>query len=269
VGTSTPRQFRVMAWLHLIRTARYLYSMVNWALVDGLWITIYVLGTLTFASPQSYPRVAPMVFWAVLAWNLMSTPVWTIGNWARFYINMELYEEHEVAGASHSIFLSLRSLPALLVSLATAAVVGGFIAYTTRAPILRVGDPLLLAASLGAITLMAVLYSLILAFLSLFTRAPAPLLDFMNFFLFIAGGIAAPISKLPGPVRLFALATPYSHPAELMRLAAVGQPTYLPPGVEALATTAWITVLTLAWMTTKSLAVSRARREGVRGIGRM
>lgn len=263
------RQLRVMAWLHLIRTTRYLYSMANWALVNGLWTSIYVLGALTFASPQSYPMVAPMIFWAVLAWSLMSTPVWTIGNWASYYINMGLYEEHEVAGASHSLFLSLRSLPALLVSLATAAVVGGFIAYTTGAPILRVDDPLLLAASLGALTLMAVLYSLILAFLSLSTRAPAPLLDFMNFFLFIAGGIAAPVSRLPGPLRLFALATPYSHPAELVRLAAVGQPTYLPPRVEALATIAWILALTLAWTVTRSLAVSRARREGVKGIGRM
>ncbi|MEB2835791.1 MAG: hypothetical protein GSR80_001320, partial [Desulfurococcales archaeon] len=262
-------QFRAMLWLHVVRTGRYLYSLANWVLVEGLWVTIYVLGALTFASPSSYPRVAPMVFWAVLAWNLMSTPVWTIGNWARFYVNMGVFEEHEIAGASHSLFLALRSLPAILVSLGTAGVVGAFIAYVTGAPVLEARDPLLLAASLAAITLDAIFYSLVLAFLSLATRAPAPLLDFMNFLLFIAGGIAAPVSRLPGPVRVFALLTPYSHPAELMRLAAVGEPTYLPPALEALLTLAWLAVMALAWLASAHWALGLARREGVRGIGRM
>ncbi len=243
--------------------------MANWALVDGLWISIYVLGALTFASPSSYGVVAPMVFWAVLAWNLMSTPLWTIGNWTRFYIAMGVFEEHELAGASHSLFLSLRALPAIIVSLGTAAVVGGFIAYVTRAPILHVENLLLLAGSLAAITAMATLYSLTIAFLSLATRAPAPLLDFMNFLLFIAGGIAAPVSRLPGPVRAFAVATPYSHPAELMRMAAVGLKPYLEPRLEALLTVAWLAGLTLLWLAARRWALIRARREGVRGIGRM
>ncbi|MEB3851068.1 MAG: ABC transporter permease [Desulfurococcales archaeon] len=263
------RQARAMAWLHLVRTSRYVYSMANWAVVDGLWITIYVLGALTFASPESYPTVAPLVFWAVLAWGLMSTPTWTIGNWARFYVAMGVFEEHELAGASHSLFLAMRSLPAVAIGLGSAAVVGAFVSHVAGVPVARAENPALLAASLLAITVMATLYSLVLAFLSLATRAPAPLLDFVNFLLFIVGGIAAPVSRLPHQLRLVALATPYSHPAELMRLAAVGLRPYLPAGVEAALTLAWIALMAAAWLAARTWALRLARREGVRGIGRM
>ena len=267
VGLS--RQFRAMAWLHLVRTSRYAFGMLNWALVDALWVSIYVLGALSFTDPREYPVVAPAVFWAVVAWSLMSTPVWTVGNWARFYVAMGVFEEHELAGASHSLFLSFRSLPAVAVGLASSAVVGAFVALVTGAPVLEARDPLLLAASLAAVHAVALLYSLTLAFLSLATRTPAPLLDFLNFLLFIAGGIAAPLSRLPGPLRAFALATPYSHPAELMRHAAVGMETYLPPPAHGALTLAWLAALTLVWRATSRYMLARARREGVRGVGRM
>ncbi|MET1100968.1 MAG: ABC transporter permease [Pyrodictiaceae archaeon] len=242
--------------------------MANWGIVDFLWMSIYILGALAFTSPSEYRVVAVNVFWAIVAWNLMSTPSWTIGNWIRFYILMGLLEEHELASASHSLFLTLRVIPSMIVSSVSAIAAAVFLTAITGANILVVRDPLLLAASLVAILAMATLYSLTLAFLSVFTSAPAPLLDMLNFVLFVAGGIAVPVSRLPAPLRIVAIATPYSHPSELMRYATTGMKPYLGVAGEAIASIAFIALLATGMTTAKRAAMKLIRREGPRGIGR-
>ncbi|MCE4619595.1 MAG: hypothetical protein F7C33_01070 [Desulfurococcales archaeon] len=131
-------------------------------------------------------------------------------------------------------------------------------------------NPGLLALSLTVILLQSTIYGLILAYASMVTEAPAPLLDFLNFFLFVAGGIAVPIQRLPGMLKALALLTPYSYPAELLRLSVVaGYRTYLPPALDALAMTLYTTGLFLLLLIVRGRVQEKARREGVRGIGRM
>ncbi len=259
---------RAMLWLHLIRITRYIPGLVNWSVVDGLWISIYVLGAIMFTDPERYVEVAPLLFWAVFAWNLMSTPVWVVGNWSGFYINMGLYEEHEIAGASHSLFLSLRVIPSTIASLITAAVVGYMVYYVTGADVLAVREPLALVLSLASILALSLAYSLLLAYAAIVTQAPAPMLDFMNFILFIIGGVGVPVDSIPEQVRWIAVITPYSHPAEVMRWSITGREPYLGLAGEVLATIAFLAV---AWATVyiaSVLARRHARLYGVRGIGR-
>ena len=262
------RRIYAMLWLHVVRTSRYLWSLANWGVTEFMWIAIYILGALAFTPEERYGDVVPTIFWAVIAWNMMSTATWTIGNWIRFYINMGMFEEHELADASHALFLTLRTLPALVETIVAAVFVGVFLANVTSVEVLRASNPLLLGASLALILVMAILYSLSLAFLSMAAGSPAPLLDFLNFILFIVGGIAVPVSSLPGALRLVAILTPYSHPAELMRYASVGWTPYLGVHGEVLASLAYITFMgSMAWLIYR-WARWRALREGVKGIGR-
>ncbi|MEB3846901.1 MAG: ABC transporter permease [Desulfurococcales archaeon] len=256
-------------WLHTVRTARYLTSSLNWAISDGLWVTIYVLGALAFTPPSHYNAVVPMVFWAVIAWTFMSLSVWVIGNWVRFYISMGVYDEHELAGVDHAMFLSFRVIPLLILTILSVSVVALFIYIVTEvAPTIL--NPGLLALSLAVILLQSTIYGLILAYASMVTEAPAPLLDFLNFFLFVAGGIAVPIQRLPGMLKALALLTPYSYPSELLRLSVVpGYKTYLPPALDAIVMTLYTTGLLLLFLLVRSRVREKARREGVRGIGRM
>ncbi len=255
------------AWVHLLRMRRFALSLINWGLVDFLWLSIYVFSVLAFAEPKAYPLVVPAVFWAMIAFSLMSTPVWTVGNWVRFYIGMGLLEEHELAGANHSAFLALRALPAIPMALIAGVGAATLLYAATGINPLRVRDPILLAVSLAAILIQATLYSLLIAFAGMATRTPTPLLDFMNFFLFVAGGIAVPVSTLPGPLRLVAVLTPYSHPAELMRHAVAGMEPYLGVAGEALASLAYTCILgVVAWGASR-WALRKVRVWGAKGIG--
>ncbi len=256
-------------WLHTIRTTRYMTSSMNWAISDGLWVTIYVLGALAFTNPSNYGIIVPMVFWAVMAWTLMSLPVWVIGNWVRFYIAMGVFDEHELAGVDHALFLSFRIIPLLILTIGTVSVVALFI-YIVTGIVPAVLNPLMLLFSLSMILLQATIYGLILAYASMVTEAPAPLLDFLNFFLFIAGGIAVPIRQLPTPLRAMALLTPYSYPAEILRLSVVpGYETYLPIGLEIFSIFSYTLILLLILLIIRRKVSWKVRREGVRGIGRM
>lgn len=261
------RRLAAYAWVHTLRMRRLAFSLVNWGLVDFLWLSIYVFSVLAFADPESYADVVPSVFWAMVAFTLMSTPVWTVGNWARFYVSMGLLEEHEIAGASHSAFLALRSLPAIPMALVAGAGASALLYASTGVNPLRASHPAILAAGLAAILAQATLYSLVLAFAGMATRTPTPLLDFMNFFLFVAGGIAVPVSSLPGPLRVVALLTPYSHPSEIIRYSATGARPYLGLAGEALATLAYTAILALAAWAASRWALGRVKLWGAKGIG--
>ena len=245
-------------------------GLVNWAVVDAMWVSIYVLGALAFTSPEKYSGVAPFVFWAVFAWSLISTPVWVIGNWMGFYVNMGVYEEHEIEGVNHSIFLSVRVLPALMVSLLSAGVVGGFLALSVGVNPFGEVDPVLLALSLSVLMVMSVLYSLVIAYAGLALSTPAPLLDIMNFFLFVAGGIAVPVADLPQPLRILAISTPYSHPAEIMRYSVDQEYTpFFGFDGEAFASLFFLVFLVLLVRVVEKWSRGKVLREGLRGIGRM
>ena len=265
----TLSRFYAMLWVNVLWRARYVYGSLNWALSDGLWVTIYVLGVLAFTRPEQYSLVVPMVFWAVFAWTLISMPVWIIGNWVKFYIAMGVYEEHELAGVDHAVFLSLRVIPSLIITIPSVLVVMLFL-YAVTGILPGAVNPVLLSACLILILVQATVYGLILPYLGLFTGTPAPLLDFFNFFLFIAGGIATPIASLPAPLQLFAIATPYSHPAELMRASIVANyKPYLGFLGEVFASTAYTLLLVLVFVVSRRLVTRKIRREGVKGIGRM
>lgn len=256
-----------MAWLHVLRTQRFTISLINWGLVDFLWISVYMLAVLAFTAPDMYPSVVPLVFWAIIGFTLMGSPTWVIGNWMRHYVNMGIFEEHEMLKVNHTLFLAMRIIPSLSMALIAGLAASLFLYAITGVNPLAIQNPLLLAASLLAILAMATLYSLTLAYLSLYLGAPAPALDLLNFMLFIVGGIAVPVGSLPEPLRWLAIATPYSHPAEIMRHAIAGLEPYLGLHGEALASALMLATLILVLRLMERKALSKARREGVRGIG--
>ncbi|MEB3859880.1 MAG: ABC transporter permease [Desulfurococcales archaeon] len=265
---SVKARLYALVWLHLVRTSRFTLSLVNWGVVEFLWLSIYILGVLSFADPSEYATIVPMVFWAVAAFGLMSTPVWTIGDWMKYYVNEGILEENELCNVSHTLFLALRALPSIVLTLASLGIAWLFLREVTGLNPARAEEPLFLLFGLSFILLQATLYSLIIAFLSLYTEAPGPLLDFMNLLLFVAGGVAAPIDRLPEPLKIVAVIAPYSHPAEVMRYGSVGYAPYLGLTAEIIVTIAYTSLLALTVAAVSRASLRKARVEGVKGIGR-
>ena len=263
------REARAMLWLHLKRAVRYKYGLINWGVIEFLYMAIYMLGALAFSPREQWPLVSKYVFWGILAWTMVSTPTWTIGGWTRFYVNMGLWEQHEAVGASHSLFLSMRIIPAVIAGFIGSITAYGFLLAEVGGGIGVEGSIALALIFLLWLILQSTLYGLLLSYLSLLTSTPGPMLDVLNILLFIIGGIGVPVANLPRAAQLFALATPYSHAAELLRWSTIGSQPYLGVPGEVAAGLLTTLGLGLTALYARNKAYSSARRNGIKGIGRM
>lgn len=262
-----PLHIKAMLWAHMLRSYRMKLSLINWGLIDFLWLAIYIIAVIAFTSPESYQQVIPMVFWALVAWSFISMPTWSIGNWARFYINHGLFESHEISRASHALFLSLRIIPSMIMGLISVAAASIFLYLVTDTYPFRIMNIGLLAVSLAFLLLQSLFYSLTLAFLSIRLSTPAPLLDVMNLAVFIMGGVAVPVDAIPHPLRIIALLIPYSHPAEILRYSVVSRSPYLGLEIELMLAVAYTLILFIIMMATYRNSLYIARVRGVKGIG--
>ncbi|MCE4604754.1 MAG: ABC transporter permease [Aeropyrum sp.] len=260
-------QAAVMTWAHFKRAWRMKYNMVNWAIIDALWLLIFIFAGLAFTPPEYYPRVVPILFFSMVLWSLMSTPIWAIGNWVRFYINIGLIDEHELAGASHVAFLATRSIPSTIISIISAIAVGTILYLATGVNPLRVGNIPLLLFSMVMVLSMATAYALIIAFAGMKLKVPAPMLDIMNIAFFFIGGVAVDVDNIPWPLTIVAVLTPYSHPAELMRYAVSGFPPYLGFAGEVLASIIFLALLAAIVAVVYRIAYTDYRSLGARGVG--
>ena len=257
----------IAVWAHLKRAYRMRFNMFSWAISDVLWLLIFIYAVLAFTDPGSYGTVVPVVYWSLVAWSLMSTPVWAIGNWVKSYVNLGLIDYNELSGMSHKVFMAMRALPSLCISLIAALAAAAFLYASTGVVPFKALNPLLLAAALASILAIATLYSLSISWAGLRLSVPAPLLDVMNRALFIGGGVAVDVEAIPWPLRLIAIATPYSHPAEIMRYAVAGNEPYLGLVGEALATLFFIALLYLAQEALYRSAMKKYQTTGVKGVG--
>ena len=260
-------QLYATMWAHSLRVWRMKWNLVSYAAVTTLWMLVYSYAVIAFTEQADAATVVPKIFWALVAWILLGTPPYAVGNWVKSYINLGLMEQNEIAGVSHRLFLATRVPPALAAA-ATAALVAGAMLYlgTGANPVVAV-EPLAVAAGLLLVLAASTVYSLLLADISIITRVPPSLIDFLSLLVFVAGGVAAPLEALPGPVKALAILLPYSHAGELIRLGAVGEPTVLAPEQHLAAAAALIALTVALEDVTHRVAMRSVRRRGVQGIG--
>jgi len=269
-GSARPLlMFRAILWVHTLRLWRYRYSLVNMALNTMLWLLVFLLGALMFLPREKLASAATIAFWGLSMWQIMSTTVWLVGGWAGFALVLGVFEEHMLLGVPLSAFFAGRVIPGMAV-----AWLGIGLVYFTMSEVLGYAvaspkDPLLLAYGLVLMVVMASSYGLCLAALSIRIGVPGVMLDIMNFAFFVVGGIATPVEALPDALRLVALMVPYSHAAEIVRCGAVGLPPHLGLGPELLVATVLACAMAFLASIAHELATAYARRNGIKGIGRM
>ncbi len=261
---------RAFLYLHTLRTWRYKYSFINMTLNLGLWISIFILGALVFVPPENLPDTAPYIFWGVILWNVLSSCVWSLGGWTWFFLSMGMYEEHKLHNTSVVSVLAGRTITVLTDIALITPVMYFVVTKATGGSVTLVTNPAFIVGGFVAMFIMSLSYGLTLSELSLRIGVPGTLLDISNFLLLVMGGIAVPISKLPGPIQNIAVLIPYAHASELVRYGATGMETYLPLHVEVV-----IVMILSTSMMVSALALYRyvedhyLRRYGPRAIGRM
>jgi len=262
-------KIRAILWLHALRFLRYKLSLTNYVITIILWYAIFVLGALMFIPREQLPQIAPLTFWGLVMWNIISNSVWLIGGWTWFFVSQGFVEEHILLNTKPSLVLIGRAFTGLLVStIATILVMIVFIGIVGKA-IVEIHNSVLIVIGLVEIVIMAICYGLFLAALSFIVRVPGTLLDVANFMVFIIGGIGVPIHRLPNVLKYVAIIIPYSHAAEIVRWGIANVEPYLGTNLELLISA----VITLSMLITSiyvfEVVENHVKRYGVRAIGRM
>ena len=181
-----------------------------------------------------------------------------------------MYEEHKLANTSVLEVISGRSITVLMDIVLITPIMYFLVTQITGGKVIFAVSPLYILMGFLGMFLMSLSYGLSLSALSLRMGVPGTLLDISNFFLLVMGGIAVPVESLPGPAKLLAIAIPFSHPAEIVRYGATGNPTYIPLHIELMIM--WIytaALLLLAYFLFRYVEDKYLRLYGPRAVGRM
>jgi len=203
----------------LVRSKGFIYGSVSLA----LWITMFIAPMSLFMGREVDPsRAAAYGFTAVMIFLAYSAATWDWGAELRWLINSGVFEYY-IASNSGFVAHYLGILPVSLMWVG-AALAGNYLVLTLvfGPPALSVHDPLALVAGLGMLISVLVGYGLLLGGTLISTGSAGFLLEILTFILPIATGGLTPLSRLPKPFQLFALSTPFSYPAELVRYAMLG-----------------------------------------------
>ena len=256
-------------WLHLVRLSRYKYGFINFILVTILWYLIYLLGALMFVPEDEVSTVAIITFWGVVLWSMMNNCVWLIAGWTWFILVTGLAEEHIIHNVNPLLFITGRFLTGFSVSLATIPlVVLVFISFSGY-NLLSIYNPFYLVLGISLILVYATLYALTLASLSLRTNVPGPMLDIVNIFMYIGGGIGIPLYRMPSGLREFTLLVPYTHAAEITRYGVLGIEPYIGLGNELIIAFVYLLIMLSLTLVIVRRVVKYIRLHGVKAIGRM
>ncbi len=260
---------KAIVWLHLVRLSRYKYGFMNWILVDIMWYIIFLLGALMFVPSSEFSTVAVITFWGIVEWAMMNNSVWLIAGWTWFILSMGLVEEHIVHNVNPLKFVSGRVITGLSISLVTIPLVLLVFSNIAHTNLLKIMNPIYLLLGIALIIAYATMYALTLAALSFRTQIPGTMLDILNIFMYIGGGLGVPVERMPEPLRVFALFVPYTHAAEITRYGTAGLEPYLGLEKELVIATIYLIVEALIAAVIVSRVMEYIRKYGVRAVGMM
>jgi len=260
---------KAVIWLHILRLWRYKFSFINNVFSIMLWITIFVLGALMFIPKEQMSYVAPITFWGIVMWNIMSNSVWFIGGWSWFFISQGFVEEHIIVNTKPSLVFAGRVLTGLSITLLASFTLYLIFSGMFGTDLLKIYNLEYLVLGLLCVLIISVSYSLILAAISFRIGVPGTAIDIVNFLILIIGGIIAPVSKLPEPIRVIAIMLPYSHPAELVRYGVAGINPILGIEGETIISPLIAVLFVILAITLFNNVEKRIRKHGVKAVGRM
>ncbi len=260
---------KAILWLHLLRLSRYKYSFVNYILVDILWYMIFLLGALMFVPTQGFVDTAIITFWGIVLWVILNNSVWLIAGWTWFILSIGMVDEHILTNTNPLLFITGRFITGMTISFSTIPLVLIIFTNIAGSKALTILHPLWLITGMMLMISYAVLYALALAALSLRTEVPGSMLDILNIFMYIGGGLGAPLKFMPEALRSFAILMPYTHAAEIVRYGVLGIEPYLGLSREAVIATVYLAGMAITVYFIVKRVTEYIRRYGARAVGMM
>lgn len=211
--------FKAYAVSELVRSKGFIYGFIGFS----LWIVLFIAPMSLFVDPgHSTTDIATYGFTAILIFMFYSIATWDWAAELRWMINRGMLEYYIASGSGflpHYLGIMPVSMiwlgAALLINYATLSLLWG-------PPQIVIADSLVFLAGFAMLLTVLVAYALILGGTVISSGTTGFVMEIISFILPMATGGLAPLSRLPYALRTFALATPFSYPAEAIRYSMLG-----------------------------------------------
>jgi len=211
----------------LVRSRGLFYGLMG----ISLWILLFTLPVTLFADPGSDPGfLSAQVFTGIMVFLFYSAATWDWAAEIRWMINDGRLEYYIASGSGFlPHYLGIMPISFTWVSLSLGATYF-LLSLVLTPPVLVIRDWILFFYGLLLLVVTLLGYALILGGTILSAGASGAIIEFLGFILPVATGGLTPLARLPRQLRIFALTTPFSYPAELLRHSLLGTPLVLNVG---------------------------------------
>ncbi|MEM0004866.1 MAG: ABC transporter permease [Desulfurococcaceae archaeon] len=202
-----------------IRSRGFIYGLMSMA----LWITMFSAPVIMFTgSDVNVNEVATRIFIGIMLFLFFSTASWDWAAEIRWMIN-EGRIEYYIASGSGFLPHYLGILPISILWLIIALIVNYILlSILWSPPTIRVLNLVLFIYGFALFLMCLMGYALILGGTMISTSAVGFIVEIINFVLPVATGGLFPLKLMPEPLQVFALLTPFSYTAELIRYSMLG-----------------------------------------------
>ena len=211
--------FKAYALSDLVRSKGFVYGLISFS----IWILLFMSPLTLFMDPQQSPQtIAAYSFTAILIFMFYGAATWDWAAELRWMIN-DGRLEYYIASGSGFLPHYLGILPISLIWVFFAMIVNYIVlSIVWGPPALAVIDISMFIYGLVLLIINLIAYALILGGTIIASGVSGFVMEIISFILPVATGGLTPLSKLPKPLQTFALLTPFSYPAEIIRYSMLG-----------------------------------------------
>lgn len=245
----------------LVRGKGFVFSLIGMS----MWMMLFMPSVALFIDPSADPgTVAGYGLAAMLVFLFYSVATWDWAAELRWMINDGRLEYYMASGSGFAAHY-LGVMPVSLMWIALALGVNyAVLSAVWGPPSLSVRSPAALLCGLALMVLNLLAYALVLGGAMLASGASGFVMEVVGLLLPVATGGLTPLAALPQPLRIFALSTPFSYSAELIRYSLLGAPTALEPGELAVRGATYSALFILTAIAYFRHQMRKIRREGTR-----
>ncbi|MCS7112069.1 MAG: ABC transporter permease [Ignisphaera sp.] len=206
--------FKAYVLSDLVRSRGFVYGLASFS----IWIVLFMSPLTLFTDVETNPqRIAAYGFTAILIFMFYGAATWDWAAELRWMIN-DGRLEYYIASGSGFLPHYLGILPVSLIWLSIVMLFNcAILSIMWGPPLLYVTDIFILTCGFVLLLINLLAYALVLGGTVISSGVSGFVVEILGFILPVATGGLTPLSTLPKPLQLFALLTPFSYPAEMIR----------------------------------------------------